>query len=189
MHKFAWYYRAAMCSDTCELSLWRILFLPLPAAPALASLHAYAPRSSSWACKKNARLASENIFCGGCRAFIRRLLVNFWRTGADKAAANLVSRCPVRIRSFPHVWSGRSSGKRMQLRARWELLSFPAFVEDRHAGTSEMSTYFYRARTTRCTMLRIDLWNYGDAWNVTQPYRYLSMLSTFAWKSTFKISK
>lgn len=41
------------------------------------------------------------IFCGGCRAFIRRL-GRIHLVGAD---VNLVSGCPgARIRSFPRVW-------------------------------------------------------------------------------------
>lgn len=139
---------------------------PLPAssgAPALASLHAYVRRDLRAERAKRMPVWPAKIFCGGCRAFIRRLLANFWRTGADKAAANLVSRCPVRIPSFPHVWSRRGPGKNECSSARGGNCFRFSPLSKIDTRTSEMSTYFYRARTTRRIVQCVSIWNYGDA--------------------------
>jgi len=85
--------------------------------PARASLHARVSRFSPPSRGRAKRVSARpvKIFCGGCRAFIRRRLLANSRMGAE-SRANLVSRCPVRIRSFPHIWLRPrrcSLGKRM----------------------------------------------------------------------------
>lgn len=103
--------------------------------------------------QKRISVLSPSLSFSASKNILRRMSCVYSQTSGEFAdgrrqepRANLVSRCPARIRSFPHIWSRpqrRSLGKRaLQLCPRRELLSLR--LCRRSCGPAKMSTYFYR---------------------------------------------
>lgn len=150
VHKIRSYHRAAIytssqanyhsqgCSSCLPLHA-RVCLVILPSKPR----------------KKGIRSAAVKIFLRRMsRVYSGGLLAKFAAPTARAAPANLVSRRPARIRSFPRIWlrrprpatQPRETSARNFARRPTGITFFPPLSKILRAG--EMSTYFYRICST-----------------------------------------